>query len=49
MKSRQINIKQLAKGLEEAFPEILFAFLLGSAREGTINPGSDVDVAIYIQ
>jgi predicted nucleotidyltransferase len=49
MKPKHINIKQLAKGLEEAFPEILFAFLFGSSRGGTINPGSDVDVAIYIQ
>ena len=49
MRSKHLNIKQLAKALEEAFPEMLFAFLFGSAREGTINPGSDVDMAIYIQ
>ena len=49
MKPKHINIKQLAKGLEKLFPEIFFAFLFGSSREGTINPGSDVDLAIYIQ
>lgn len=49
MRPKHINIKQLAKGLEKAFPEILFAFLFGSARDGKIKKGSDVDLAIYIQ
>jgi predicted nucleotidyltransferase len=49
MKSNHLNIKRLAKGLEESFPEILFAFLFGSSKEGKIKPGSDVDLAIYIQ
>jgi len=49
MKSKHINIKQLAKGLEKVFPEILFAFLFGSAKDGKIKPGSDVDLAVYIR
>lgn len=48
MKPKLINIKRLAKGLEKNFPEILFAFLLGSAKDGKIHEGSDVDIAIYI-
>jgi predicted nucleotidyltransferase len=49
MKSKKINIIQLAEGLEKAFPEILFAFLFGSAKNGKIKPVSDVDLAVYIK
>lgn len=41
------NIEILAKRLEANFPEILFAFLFGSARDGKIHAASDVDLAIY--
>jgi predicted nucleotidyltransferase len=42
------NIKILAKRLESNFPEVLFAFLFGSARNGKILTGSDIDLSIYI-
>jgi predicted nucleotidyltransferase len=48
MKPKRINIRHLSKRLKEEFPEILFAFLFGSARDGKIKKGSDVDLAIYI-
>ena len=47
MKPKRINIRRLSKILKEEFPEILFAFLFGSARDGSIKSGSDVDLAIY--
>ena len=46
---QRINIKSLALDLKDAFPEILFAFLFGSAKEGEIFPGSDIDLAIYLE
>jgi len=42
-----INIKSLTSDLNEAFPEILFAFLFGSSKEGIIKSGSDIDLAVY--
>jgi len=47
MKPQNLNIKRLAKRLKEEFPEIMFAFLFGSAMNGSIKPGADVDLAIY--
>ncbi len=49
MPVKRFNIENFAKSLEETFPEILFAFLFGSARNGKIYAGSDVDLAIYIK
>ena len=46
---QKINIKSLARDLYEAFPEILFAFLFGSSREGITEPGSDIDLAVYFE
>jgi predicted nucleotidyltransferase len=49
MPVKHFNIEKFAKSLEETFPEILFAFLFGSARKGKIHAGSDIDLAIYIK
>jgi len=48
MTDKRFDIEIFGKGLEETFPEILFAFLFGSAQRGIIKTGSDVDLAIYI-
>jgi predicted nucleotidyltransferase len=47
--TRQINIESIARELKHTFPEILFAFLYGSSRDGTLMPGSDIDLAIYFE
>ena len=46
---QQINSKILARDMNEAFPEILFAFLFGSSQEGKIKSGSDIDLAVYFE
>lgn len=47
--TQQIDIKRLARDLDIAFPEILFAFLFGSSREGKIIQGADIDLAVYFE
>jgi predicted nucleotidyltransferase len=39
---------RLASELENRFPEVLFAYLFGSAVSGTIRTGGDIDVAVWI-
>ena len=41
------SVDELASRLQ-AFPEIIFAYLLGSAKDGVIHPGSDIDLALYL-
>lgn len=38
----------LAMALREACPEVVFALLLGSGRDGRIPPGGDMDLAVSI-
>ncbi len=38
----------LALELRRQFPEILFAYLFGSAQDGKVRPGGDVDIAVWI-
>ncbi len=38
----------LARALEEHFPSLTFALLMGSAVKGTVAPGSDIDLALYL-
>jgi len=49
MKPAHIDINKLAKGLKKSFPEILFAFLFGSARDGKVKKDSDIDIAVYLR
>ncbi len=46
MTPTKIHIEHLARDLNEAFPEILFAFLFGSSQEGIIKSGPDIDLEI---
>jgi len=39
---------RLASEIEARFPEVLFAYLFGSAVSGSIRPEGDIDVAIWI-
>lgn len=39
----------LGGALEEALPEVVFCYLLGSAAQGTIAPHSDLDLAVYVR
>ena len=49
MPVKQIDIKSLAQDLNDAFPEIIFAFLFGSSQKGIMIPGSDIDLAFYFE
>ncbi len=44
----EIDLPCLASELEKRFPNILFAYVFGSAKTGEIRPGSDIDVAVWI-
>lgn len=44
-----INIKKLTDFLRDAYPEILIAYVFGSSKDGTVNEGSDIDIAIYLK
>jgi predicted nucleotidyltransferase len=41
------DVERLGEVLRERCPEVTFALLHGSARSGTVAPGSDVDVAVH--
>ncbi len=41
------DVDGLAQALAAACTEVRFALLLGSARDGVVKPGADVDVALY--
>jgi len=43
------DISRFAGELEKRFPDVLFAYLFGSAQTGTIRPGGDVDLAVWIE
>ena len=40
--------EKLSKALQAACPKIVFALLHGSAQEGDIKQGSDLDIALFI-
>jgi predicted nucleotidyltransferase len=42
------DIPGLSAELERRFPDVLFAYIFGSAQTGTIRPGGDVDLAVWI-
>ena len=49
MRLAEEKIKELANKLKISFPQILFAYLFGSASEGKLSASSDIDVAVYLQ
>jgi predicted nucleotidyltransferase len=44
-----LDTEHLSRELNETFPEILFAFLFGSSKDGIIKTGSDIDLAVYFE
>ena len=44
----QFDPEALGRDLAAACPEVLFALLLGSARDGCVGPRSDLDLAVYL-
>jgi len=48
MNTVNFDTDQLALDLRKQFPEILFAYLFGSAKEGNVRPGGDVDIAVWV-
>ena len=47
MSEQKFDIHFITKAIEEHFPDIPFAYLFGSAQNGVVKPGSDIDVAVY--
>ena len=43
----QLDLPYLSSVIETQFPDIAFAYLFGSAKEGSLKEGSDVDIALY--
>jgi predicted nucleotidyltransferase len=39
----------LGTALREGIPEIEFALLMGSAKDGVVKPHSDIDIALYLR
>jgi len=44
-----IDLNIMSAGLKQHFPEILFAYVFGSAKEGDPGPGSDLDIAVWLE
>ncbi len=44
----KFDIQKTASEIKEKCPEIIFAFLHGSAKDGTVKENSDIDIAIYL-
>lgn len=42
------DVEKLAAAVENACPEAVFALLHGSARDGVIREGGDIDIAVYL-
>jgi len=42
------SVDSLSEALKGKCPEIVFAFLLGSSREGVVRVGSDIDIALFL-
>ncbi len=42
------SVAELAKALKEALPNVSFALILGSAKNGVIKAHSDLDLAFYL-
>jgi predicted nucleotidyltransferase len=38
----------LARTIEQQFPEVLFAYIFGSSKNGSIRAEGDVDIAVWI-
>ena len=48
MNTVHFDTRKLASDLRKQFPEVLFAYLFGSAQEGIVRPDGDIDIAVWI-
>ena len=44
----KFDVDKLADSIEKACPQAVFALLHGSAKDGVVNDGSDVDIAVFV-
>ncbi len=44
----KFDVDKLAEALEAGCNEVVFALLHGSAKDGLVKAGSDIDIALYI-
>jgi uncharacterized protein len=44
----KFDVQQLSEALESACPQADFALLHGSAKDGELKKGSDIDVALFL-
>jgi predicted nucleotidyltransferase len=49
MHERTIDTGQLTQAIRENFPDVSFVYLFGSAKNGVVKPGSDIDIAAYYE
>lgn len=42
------DVEALGRALKERCPEVIFALLLGSSKDGLADIGSDIDIALYV-
>ena len=43
------EIEKLTAALKTACPEVVFALLHGSAKDGQVRQGGDIDIALYVE
>ena len=46
--AKKIDLNRIKNLLESQFPEILVAYIFGSAKDGYIKSGSDIDLAVLL-
>ena len=42
------DIRSMGRAIEKACPNVVFALLLGSAKDGVVPVGGDIDIALYV-
>lgn len=43
------DVAELGEAIKKAAPDVIFALLMGSARDGIIPPHGDLDLALYLK
>ena len=43
------DVNTLGRAIQSECPLVLFAFLLGSSKDGHVQVGSDIDIALYVE
>ena len=45
---RTVDLDVLGRAIRGAAPEVMFAVVLGSGADGVLHPGSDLDLALFL-